>query len=245
MSENDSCIIRHFRHYANLSDSDEALLDSLEREPREVARGESLWQTDDPAGRFCTLSKGWAYSFRDMEDGSRQILEIYLPGDVIGLREFAFHERLAGVMMIDDGIVCDFPHRRLIEVFRESFTLSMIFFAVSSHQQALLTERLVNLAWRSARQKIAHLIYEMYMRLQRIMPHSSRRFRLPLSQQQLGDALGLTSVHISRTLSGFREEGILLRDRQWVELLDPDALAREAEFAGRYLRDGLGPLSGE
>ncbi|GAB3353575.1 Crp/Fnr family transcriptional regulator [Chromohalobacter beijerinckii] len=245
MSENDSCIIRHFRHYADLSDSDEALLDSLEREPREVERGEALWQTDDPAGRFCTLSQGWAYSFRDMEDGSRQILEIYLPGDVIGLREFAFQERLAGVMMIDDGVVCDFPHRRLLEVFRESFTLSMIFFALSSQQQALLTERLVNLARRSARQKVAHLIYEMYLRLQRIMPYATRRFRLPLSQQQLGDALGLTSVHISRTLSGFREDGLLIRERQWVELLDPDAVASEAEFAGRYLRDGLGPISGE
>lgn len=238
MSE-DSCITRHFRHYCALSKNDEALLADLEQSPSDMRADEILWQEGDTAREFCTLSRGWAYSFRHMEDGSRQILEVYLPGDIIGLREFAFKDRLAGVAMLEDGVVCHFPHRRLLNVFRESLTLSAIFFAISSHQQALLTERLVNLARRSARQRLAHLIYEMYVRLHRTRAHDGNSMRLPLSQQHLGDALGLSSVHVSRTLTTFREEGLILRSRQRIELPDPDALAREAEFAAAYLNDGI------
>ena len=174
-----------------------------------------------------------------MEDGSRPILEINLTGDIIGLRELAFKERLTGVAMLEDGVVCHFPHRRLINVFRESLMLSTIFFAISSHQQALLTERLVKLARLSARQSLAHLIYEMYVRLDRTKARQGNSIRLPLSQQHLGDALGLSSVHVSRTLTAFREEGLLLRSRQRIELPDPEALAREAEFGDAYLNDGI------
>ncbi|WP_110692722.1 Crp/Fnr family transcriptional regulator [Salinicola halophyticus] len=234
-----SCIVCHFKHYGELSKNDETLLADLEQSPTEVAADQILWQEGDSAREFCTLSRGWAYSFRHMEDGSRQILEIYLPGDIIGLREFAFKERLTGVAMLEDGVVCHFPHRRLINVFRESLTLSTIFFAISSHQQALLTERLVNLARRSARQRLAHLIYEMYVRLDRTKARQGNSIRLPLSQQHLGDALGLSSVHVSRTLTAFREEGLLLRSRQRIELPDPGALAREAEFGDAYLNDGI------
>lgn len=238
MSE-DSCIIRHFSHYGELSRNDKQLLADLEQSPTEVKADHVLWQEGDSAREFCTLSRGWAYSFRHMEDGSRQILEIYLPGDIIGLREFAFRERLTGVAMLEDGVLCHFPHRRLVNVFRESLTLTTIFFAISSHQQALLTERLVNLARRSARQRLAHLIYEMFVRLERTKARQGNSIRLPLSQQHLGDALGLSSVHVSRTLTAFREEGLVLRSRQRIELPDPEALAREAEFGDAYLNDGI------
>ncbi|WP_340638218.1 cyclic nucleotide-binding domain-containing protein [Salinicola tamaricis] len=107
----DSCIIRHFKHYGEISENDEALLADLEKSPSEVKADQILWQEGDSAREFCTLSRGWAYSFRHMEDGSRQILEIYLPGDIIGLREFAFKDRLTGVAMLEDGVICHFPHR--------------------------------------------------------------------------------------------------------------------------------------
>ncbi|MHB0776383.1 Crp/Fnr family transcriptional regulator [Halomonas sp. WWR20] len=242
MSEQDSCIIRYFNHYATLSARDKELLWSLERSPVEVGRSDLLWKEGDRADHFCTLSEGWAYSCRHLEDGSRQILEVFLPGDIIGLREFAFQERLTTVEMIGEGVICRFPHRHLVDVFHESGTLSTIFFAISSHHQAMLTERLVNLARRTARHKIAHFLYELYMRLLRTQSAPVRRFRLPLSQQQIGDALGLSAVHVSRTFTVFREEGLVLRERQWIDLPDPEALAREASFIEHYLDDNVSHL---
>ncbi|MEC9482466.1 MAG: Crp/Fnr family transcriptional regulator, partial [Halomonas sp.] len=166
----------------------------------------------------------------------------FLPGDIIGLREFAFSQRLASVSMIDSGAICHFPHRRLLEIFRTSTLLTAVFFAVASRQQAMLTERLVNLARRTAQQKLAHFLYEMYQRLSHTGSVENGRFRLPLSQEQLGDTLGLSSVHISRTFTLFREKGLVLRERHRVTLSDPEALAKVAEFDGCYLNDNVRPL---
>ena len=242
MTNHDSCIIRHFSHYCRLSEQDKALLHELEESPRDVRAGEVLWQENEQATEFCTVSRGWAYSFRNLGDGSRQILEVFLPGDIIGLREFAFSQRLAGVAMIDDGVVCHFPHRRLLDIFRQSTTLTAVLFSISSRQQALLTERLVNLARRTAHQKLAHFLYEMYVRLDQTGAATDGRFRLPLSQEQLADTLGLSAVHVSRTFSAFREEELVLRERHKVTLPDPEALANVAEFDACYLNDSVRPI---
>lgn len=242
MNPQDSCIIRHFRHYCELSSADKSLLHELEKSPTEVCAGQALWQEHDKASEFCTISRGWAFSYRDFSDGSRQILEVFLPGDIVGLREFAFSQRLTGVMMIDDGIVCHFPHRRLSEIIHQSSKLTTVLFAIASRHQALLTERLVSLARRSAHEKLAHFLYEMYLRLLQTGVIDDGHFRLPLSQEQIADALGLSTVHVSRTFSAFREEGLVLRERHKITLLDSDALARVAEFDSRYLHDSVRPL---
>ena len=240
MSNRDSCIVKHFRHYHPLSDGDRQLLGALEKSPLEVKAGDSLWEERDPAQDFFTLSQGWAFSYRQLEDGARQILEVYLPGDVIGLREYAFHQRLTGVQMIEDGTICRFPHARLTDIFQQSTTLTSILFAMASRQQVLLTERLVNLSRRSARQKLAHFIMEMYERLAKTTGRQEdHSIRLPLSQEMLADVLGLSPVHVSRTFSALDEEGLLHRNRHRLLLPDPAALADAGQFDERYLADSV------
>ncbi|MEC9482491.1 MAG: cyclic nucleotide-binding domain-containing protein, partial [Halomonas sp.] len=92
MDLQESCIVRHFSHYCRLSEDDKKLLLELEQSPTEVNAGDVLWREGDDAHEFCTISHGWAYSYRNLDDGSRQILEIFLPGAIIGLREFAFSQ---------------------------------------------------------------------------------------------------------------------------------------------------------
>ncbi|WP_075880972.1 Crp/Fnr family transcriptional regulator [Vreelandella massiliensis] len=242
MAPEESCIIRHFEHYRRLSPKEKEILASLEKAPTAVSAGTTLWQEGKAASEFCTLSAGWAYSYRNLDCGSRQIMEIFLPGDIIGLREFAFNEHLEGVTMIEDGTVCYFPHRRLLELFRDSLTLTTVTFAISNRQQALLCERLVTLARHSARQRLAHFLHEMYIRLRQTMPEGGPSFRLPLSQQQLGDLLGLTPVHVSRTLSAMSEDGLIYRNHHTINVPDIKALAEEASFNDLYLNTNLRPL---
>jgi CRP-like cAMP-binding protein len=237
-----SCIIKHFSHYSSLSEDEKQLLISLEDSPTDIKAGTLLWEIGDPANEFCTLKSGWAYSYRHLENGDRQILEVFLPGDIIGLREFAFNQRLENVRMINDGVICHFPHRRMLELFRQSLPLTSVMFAIGSRQQALLTERLVNIARRSARQKMAHFLHEMYLRLRQTNDDISGQFRLPLSQEQLADILGLSPVHVSRTFSALSEDGLVFRDRHNVTIPDLDALSVEGEFDDAYLTDNVRPL---
>ncbi|MDQ7730873.1 Crp/Fnr family transcriptional regulator [Halomonas sp. SpR8] len=245
MDPENSCIIKHFSHYCSLTDEEKKLLISLEDSPSDVKSGSLLWEMGDPANEFCTLKSGWAYSYRHQENGDRQILEVFLPGDIVGLREFAFSQRLEGVRMIGDGVVCHFPHKRLLDIFRESLPLTSVMFAISSRQQALMTERLVNLARRSARQKMAHFLYEMYLRLRQTNPYLTNQFRLPLSQEQLADVLGLSPVHVSRTFTALSEDGLVFRDRHHLTIPDLNALSCEGDFNDCYLTDSVRPLLGD
>lgn len=237
MDQQESCIAQHFGYYGSLSESERRQLDALEGPPAVMAKGEVLWREGDAARDFCTLSRGWAYSFRYLEDGTRHILEIFLPGDVIGLREFPFKERLSSVAMLEAGEIRLIAHRRLLDIFRDSPRLTSLCFAVSSYQQALLSERLVHLSRRSARQRVAYLLFELFSRLKRNDEALGDCFRVPLSQQHLADALGLSPVHVSRTLTAFRQEGLLKRARGWVHILDPQALASEGCISGHLYDD--------
>ncbi|MEC9483872.1 MAG: Crp/Fnr family transcriptional regulator [Halomonas sp.] len=238
-------IFKRISRYGNLTRKEEALLSELVSNPRRVDAGEIIWHEDAAADQFCILKQGWAYSFRSLDNGARQILKIYLPGDVIGMRDFGFAQRLAGVVMIVDGVICPFSYPQMFEVFRSSPTLATGLCAIAVRQQAMLTERLINLGRRTAQERVAHFLYETFLRLQRIDAVDNGRFHLPLSQEQLGDALGLSTVHVSRTFSMLRDEGLAIRDRYDVEVLDPDGLAALAQYDDRYLEEALpAPLFG-
>lgn len=232
MGQQEGCIAHHFRHYGRLSENDRLQLVALEGPAINVTKGQILWHEGDIARDFCTLRSGWAYSFRHMADGTRHILEIFLPGDVVGLHEFPFRQRLSSVAMLEDGEIRSVSNRRLFGLFRESSSLMSLCFAICSYQQAVLSERLVHLSRRSARQRVAYLLFEIFCRLRRNDEELEECFRLPLSQQQLADALGLSPVHVSRTLTAFRQEGLLEIARGQVHMLNMPALAMEGSVIG-------------
>jgi len=232
-----SCIIRHFEHYSPLGESDKALLDSLEKTPKTYRKNTAVWHQGSPCEDFYTVKQGWAYSFRNMEDGSRQVLDIYVPGDIVGLRELAFEKRITGLMALSDATLCPFPKARLMEVFSESLLLCSIFFMVSSADQALLLARLVNFGRRSARQKLAHLLLEVSKRLEKTNYDSRNPLRLPLTQALLADALGLSVVHVNRVFRELRDEGLISSAAGEVELLDIKGLSKVACFEADYLEE--------
>tara|TARA_R100001440_G_scaffold72398_1_gene96153 strand:+ start:21664 stop:22464 length:801 start_codon:yes stop_codon:yes gene_type:complete len=237
-----SCIIKHFEHYSPLTDNDKRLLDTLEESPETYPKNAHIWKPGDVADHFYTLSSGWAYTYRDMEDGSRQVLDIYIPGDVIGLRELAFEKQITGLYLLTDAQLCAFPKTRLTEVFSESLLLSTIFFIITSVDQAILLERLVNLGRRSARQKLAHFLLEISTRLYKTNADIDNPLKLPLSQTLLADALGLSAVHVNRTFKALKEEHLISATNGSVQLLDIAGLKEAAGFDPEYLAENVSGL---
>jgi len=234
-----SCIVRHFEAYAPLRQADRDLLDSLEKSPQPHSKNEVLWNQGAPSDHFYTLRKGWVCSYREMEDGSRQVLDIYVPGDIVGLREFAFQQRVCSMMVLSDAELCAFPKARLTEVFSSSLLLCNIFFMIAARDQAILLERLVNLGRRSARAKLAHFLVEISQRLLKTNATVESHVRLPLTQPVLADALGLSSVHVSRTFSELRSEGLVEASMGDIQLKDIEGLKEVAGFDAFYLEESI------
>ncbi|SFR53809.1 transcriptional regulator, Crp/Fnr family [Marinobacter daqiaonensis] len=243
-NSDESCIVRHIKSYGEIDQKDEGLLLSLEDGPCEWSKNAILWNQGEESDCFYTLKKGWVCAFRDLEDGSRQVLDIYVPGDIVGLREFAFQKRITSVVVLREAELCAFPKSHLAEIFSRSRTLSSIFFMITARDQAVLLERLVNLGRRSAREKLAHFLAEISHRLQRTNAQVESHLSLPLSQGVLADALGLSAVHVSRTFREFRLEGLVSTDNAHVKLLDIKGLEAVAGFDDFYLESTAGLLTG-
>ncbi|MFC0269771.1 Crp/Fnr family transcriptional regulator [Kushneria aurantia] len=229
-------MVRHFQYFTRLGQLEVDLLSALEKSPEKVAAGKLMWKEGDPSEEMAVLSKGWAFSSYTLEDGSRMILDIFLPGDVIGLREFSARTHQANVETVTECTLCRFPLRHLDDIFENSPRLTHTFFSIAATQQSMLVERMINLGRRSAQTRLSHFICEMRSRLSRTNPDLEKDFRLPLSQQMLADTMGLTPVHVSRVFTQLREKGLVYRDRHQVSIPDLDRLIGFADFDGSYLR---------
>ncbi|ARS53499.1 Crp/Fnr family transcriptional regulator [Kushneria konosiri] len=242
MLDRDRCLVRNFKHYCALDETEAELLAALEKTPQIVSNAQMIWEENHCAESLCVLSEGWACSYRSMDDGTRQILNIFLPGDMVGLSDFSPRRHLASVAMLTEGVVCRFPLKNLTDIFTTSPRLTTVLFSLAGQQQAIMAERLVNMGRRTAREKVAHFICEMHLRLRKTYPDITHRFNLPLSQQVLADVLGLSAVHVSRTFSELREEGLLYRERNRIEIPDLEAFYDVASFSDTYLSESVSEL---
>lgn len=236
MQDFSSHMIRRLQHIVSLTRAELALLVDMKRAPRAVSAGDWLWHEGDSADTLLVLREGWACSARYLPDGSRQLLEIFLPGDILGFGELADGARRNDVSMLTDGEISEYSYSHLRELFERAPRLRSALFVIANQRQAMLAERLVSIARRNARQRLAHFLCECHARLLE-PPHDTRQgFLLPLSQQDLADALGMSPVHISRTFSSLACLGLVRRQHYHILILDPVRLERLAGFNGTYLQ---------
>jgi CRP-like cAMP-binding protein len=232
MSSEESCLVAQFERIIQLSDEEKALLLSLEEDVRDYPAGTLLVSQGQKASDFFSLRSGWACASQLHRDGSRQIIDIFIGGQIMGLREVGLLHAHTTIETMTNVVACPFPRSRLSEVFAESRRLAVLFFLVLAQSHALLTQRLSNIGNKSATARFAHFILEMRARLN--IDDSS--FELPLNQTIIGDALGMTSVHVSRVTGELKRKGLIEQEGSRITILDLDALARAAEFSDDYLK---------
>jgi len=234
-------LARNIHQHVTLSSGEDSLLAELDAHPRRVPRGSELWQTHRPTEYLYTLCNGWAYSYHRSADGSRQILDLFVPGDIMGLRDLTYRDHTSTAVMLTTGQVSAYPIERVSELMRCSRRLGWALQASAARQERLITQRLINVLSHDAASRIAHLMLEIQHRLQRVDAVSGDQFYLPLLQRQIGMLLGMSSVHVSRTLIELSRRGLLERSRRRIHLLDIEALTRIADFTTFPYEAGLNP----
>jgi len=236
-----SCVTRNLGHHVNLQASDIALLKSLEKDPRKVDKGKVLWEAHETPTQLYTLRSGWAYAFHCSENGAQQVLDIFLPGDVMGIRDATSRTHYTTAVMLTDGVICPFPTVRLEDLFTQSPRLALGLYASASRQQSVITERLVNVLSNDACSRLGHFALEIYYRLKRIEETTGNSFTLPLTQRQLAMLLGMSEVHVSRTMSDLAERGLITRRRQSFQINDLDTLSQISDFRPEKFSDRINP----
>lgn len=245
LNENNSTsyILSNIGRFFELGDHEKKLLRTLERRYSSVANKSILWYAETRIDQLYVIESGWACTYRDNIDGMRQIQDILIPGDIVGLRDFTFKKHSTEAIMITPGTVSNFPFQAIADIVQASPRLSIAFFASIARQEALLTERMMLNLHRTARSRISHFILETYTRLSRLNSVDLGYFYLPLSQQMLGEILGLTNVHVNRVFMALESEGVLRKHRNFIEIFNEKQLYEMANFNSDYLSDELDGLT--
>lgn len=178
---------------------------------------------------------GFTSRYRDAPDGSRQIMAIHVPGDFVDLHSLLLKEMDHSVGALSACRVMRFPHVRLRALTQTHPHLTRLLWLMTLIDSSIHREWLAAAA-HPAPEQIAHLICELYVRLEITgLIGADRSFNLPLTQTELGEALGLSAVHVNRSLQQLRSEGLFTWQGQTIHILDWDALQRRAAFDDRYL----------
>ena len=226
---------RRLAGLAVLSSDDEAAIAEVSSQARAMARKTDIVrQGARPDGLYVVLA-GFACRFRLRRDGSRQITSYLLPGDALDLSEVP-ESMTDGLGMLSDCRVATLS-RATAAILKSSYPRIAAALMSSAHvDQAVAREWLVSLGRRSAEKRFAHLFCELLVRLKDVGLVEHDAFMMPLTQFDLADTLGLSVVHVNRTLQLLRQRGLFVWKGKVVTILDRPGLLKLAEFDPRYLR---------
>jgi CRP-like cAMP-binding protein len=179
------------------------------------------------------VKDGWLQSSVLLGNGGRQIMRVNLPGDLVGLPVLAFQEAPETVAALSDAIVCPFDRDRLADLFQEHPRLSALLFTLVVAERASLADRLASIGRTSAKARVAALLADIFARMRLVEGPATRTVHVPLTQEEIGDATGLTAVHVNRMIRHLVEDGIIERSGNTITLLDEQRLAAQAGFMDR------------
>ena len=228
------CLAERLSHYLALTEREKAALDGLEQQERSCRRGAVVRHEQDSGRELFVVRKGWLYSSVLLGNGSRQIMRLHFPGDVVGLSGLAFGTSADTLVAVTDASLCPFDKDRLATLFDEHPRLAALIFALTIAERVSLADRLASIGRTSARSRVGLLICEIFARLRITEGEGIDRVHIPLTQEDIGDATGLTAVHVNRMMRSLVDDGIIERSGNFVRLLQEARLAEEAGFVDRF-----------
>ncbi|MGH6871952.1 MAG: Crp/Fnr family transcriptional regulator [Rhizomicrobium sp.] len=225
-------VARRLSRFAALSEAERALLRSLSETTRDVPAGQCLVAEGDRLDSARLLLAGWGCRMRTFPDGRRQIFEFLLPGEMYGLCLRPQAMSLSTIVTLTPATICDAaPLREVLCEKRHTYPgLAMALHCAAALDEVNLLNQLIRIGRQSAYERVSHLILELRERLTMVGLAGAETIPLPLTQEMLADALGLSIVHLNRTLQQLRREGLIAFKSGVMRLLQPERLAEIADF---------------
>jgi len=192
--------------------------------------GTAIVRAGDDCPELYTLYSGWAFRFKTLADGRRQILNFILPGDLIGLQAAMFDVAAHGVEALTDVELCVLPRNKVWDLFGEMPGLAFDVTWLGSREESIVDENLTSVGRRTAAERVAALIVALYKRVRALGLTTEESFGFPLTQQHIADALGLSLVHTNKTLAKLRRMGMFKQNNGTMTLINPRVLERVAQY---------------
>ena len=227
--------VRKLESIASLSDEQRQAIERLPVRTHTLAARQDIVRDGDKPAHCCLILDGWACRYKLLGDGRRQIFSFHIPGDVPDLQSLHIHTMDHSLATMTKATVALIPHESLHELTLRHPDLGTLFWRETLIDACIFREWMVGLGRRSAFEHMAHLFCELYLKLQAMGLAENYRCRLPIAQLDLGDALGLTSVHVNRVLRDMRDQTLIALHAHTLVIEAWEELVRIAQFDPTYL----------
>ncbi|WP_114953217.1 Crp/Fnr family transcriptional regulator [Sphingosinicella terrae] len=228
-------MVRRLRQLGPLDEADVAALLALPFRRLEYRPQEHIVREGDSPQRSCLLLSGFAFRHKVAGNGGRQIFSIHMKGDLADLQNsllgIADHN-LQALTHVEAALI---PVEAIRDLAFDRPAIGRAMWTETLVDASIFREWTLNVGRRDARTRMAHLLCEFSFRLAAAGLGEPCRYELPMTQEQLADALGLTSVHVNRTLMALEGEGLIERRQRAIRIGDWPALARAGDFDAAYL----------
>lgn len=228
------CPLRALPLFLPHTEEELALVQFLKRRELSVDAGEAVIHEGQGETRLFTLLEGWAYRFKTLSDGRRQILNFLLAGDFIGVQQKMSDAAAHGVVALTPVRLCVFDRDALWELHRGQPSMGFNVTWLTAHEESLVDDNLLSLGRRSAEERVATALILLYKRAAALRhgADDGRGVPFPVTQQHLADALGLSLAYTNKTLRKLERRGLYRLADGRLTLPDPKALARLADLYG-------------
>ena len=235
MPHSDNALVRKLSNFIKLSPAELTCLFEIQAKPEKIEAHKDIVHEGQTGHRAYILQSGWAYCYKLLPDGGRQVITFSLPGDFMGLRSVLLRTSDHSFGSLSDVTISPIAVPRMIRVFSDFPRLGAALLWAVSRDEAVMVEHLVGIGRRSAIERVAHFFLELGQRLELVGMASDTKFECPLNQYLLADALGLTAIHVNRVLRQLREQNLITLKAHHVVIDDVKGLKKLAGFDNAYL----------
>lgn len=222
--------------FTRLSEADRAAVDrAVSRNVRTFSARRDIAREGDRPRVIYVMLEGWACRYKTLPDGRRQVVAFFVPGDLCDLNVFILKEMDHSVGAINAVRAAEIGRDELERLTENHPRITQALWWNELVNIAVQREWTLNVGQRSAYERISHLMCEMYLRLRTVELSRGRSCDFPITQTDIGDATGLTAVHVNRTLRQLRDEGLIELKGRRLDILDFPGLRAAAMFNDNYL----------
>lgn len=228
-------LIRKLESIADLTPEETRALAALPIRVRTFSADANIVREGERPEHCALVTEGFVCRYKDLPDGSRQIMSFHIPGDMPDLQSMHLKVMDHSVAAMVPTRMAFIPHEAMHEICREYPGVAAAFWRDTLIDAAIFREWIVGLGRRSAYGRIAHLLCELNVKLQSVGLADAEGYDLPLTQAELGDALGLSTVHVNRVLQELRRDGLIASQGRRLGIPNWEGLQAAGDFDITYL----------
>jgi CRP-like cAMP-binding protein len=228
-------MVRKLGQLAPLDEAARAALLALPYNIRTCPAGAYLVRDGDRPEYCCVLLTGFAYRAKITGEGGRQIISIHMAGEFVDLQNILLDVSDHNVQTLTQSEVAFIPRAAARDLALGNPAVGRALWLQTLIDSSIFREWVVNVGRRDSRARVAHLLCEFSLRLEAAGLASNHHYELPMTQEQLADAVGLTSVHVNRVLKQLGAEGLISRDKRSITIEDWQRMRDAGDFNERYL----------